>query len=383
MRSIYKIMATVQRPTRQTSMKDVEAEISRRMDGFGSNGAAPVKTVNVVDLSAEGEAKNSAGESVGFNPYDFGTDKWFKHGQETGVWVQGASAQIFLNNMNFNSMNNKDDRFKNATNFLRKFADMLQQFQNELVSMAAGGATPEQMKAFAKTVTATSGPLDLDKLKNAHEKEGAALEYGFGNMLFMLTNDSAHDIERKFLNEIPENGSNRSETGEKYLSAVAGGFQKRITEAKRDLDIKPPDPDSQRTDLVNERAKISTDMGPLIGKLPLEQQEEAWELLNSRLDGAEESSLDSDNTPEVPEYEAYNLVINMPERAAWHGRLADGIATVGSIAAGLATGGTALAAGAMVGGVVGGNAATNELLKGTPDTKTMNEYQRYFANEWA
>lgn len=338
------------------SLSDFKTETENKLSDFGSSNTGYVKTVNVSDLFAGGTAMSSdpRGGEVGFNEHKVGSKEWLAYGNETGVWVNGVNAEDFLSKID--PGNNEEKRFKNTENFLSEMAETLQIFQDEMVRLAAAGTPVAQMKAFAQQVMSGSGAADLESMQTTPDAGSGASKYGIANLLQVLLTEEPHNIERTLLNNTKEVDGNRANSGMGLVRSMAGGFHERIAETKKSLGIKPVDLDSQRRDLTNERARFMMSIRKEIGKLPVDQQDAAWEEVSLQLDAAVEEALATDGVPTTPTFDgpAANVVPYyenaLQETSRKNDRdLREGVAT--GAAVGMAAGGPV---GAVVGGVVGG-----------------------------
>ena len=277
--------------------------------------------------------------------------------------------------MNIRQMNNKEARFENAMRFLHQLGTMLQRFQDAMAEMSSAGIEPSQMKKFARDVFATDAELSFEKLRNKPDQHSEAAMHGVAGIMMMLKTHSARDIERNFLNKMGEVDGERSVVGEYHLLSLDSGFERMLTKARTDNGIELPDSSERDRRLESDRLRIVSEMSKEIRKLPLDQQDEAWALLDESL---EQGRIDAANATQTdsPELTQHDLVVPAIRK---NRSLIEGV----GLGAGVAVGALAVGAGAMYAAAAGaGTGGALEALSEGLDTDLQKRLERSFEEYW-
>ena len=278
------------------ALNKFKASVSAQTADFGKGEAQ--KTVNIKDLMDNGSATNSDGEPVGWNPHKVGTDEWYKFGLENGVWIGGEgfdfSAEQFLKDIDLEDSR----RFENAVRTLGALADGLQKIQDEIVKLAANGASKEQIQEFAEEMLVGTAVNAGDLADQKFDDDN--VNYFAQVFTFVMTGDPV-EVEREFLNEITDGGSDEGRTtaGSKVVDSLAKDLDFRAVE--EEIGITVFDDEARKRDLNDESVALTADLRAEIDRLPVELQAEAWKIVSAELDRAMDDAQDLE-LPETPEY---------------------------------------------------------------------------------
>lgn len=256
-----------------------------------------VRTVNLVDLFDNGSAKNSDGKEVGFNPYKVGTDDWLDYAMENGVWVQGVSVeQVLLAEPNL-----KGDDLKNVVNGLKAMAEFLQTFQDEMVRLAASGATPQQLKDFAASALSTgnSTPEHSDVRAGTDPENAKHMPGIFYHLMLHTKTNEFHE----FFNDFSTKDVDRPDSARAGIEAVS--WTERFKEAKEAAGIESSDTSGNQDEVASDAMRLQHRLSAEIAQLPPELQKEAYALMDAEFSAAvNAAAVDvDDRIPGTPEYE--------------------------------------------------------------------------------
>ncbi|MCB9652258.1 MAG: hypothetical protein H6730_37490 [Deltaproteobacteria bacterium] len=309
-------MTSINAMVRQRATHSSPARDKAALETFRSNvaerakdvdGKSAQKTVNLRDLMDNGSATNSDGDPVGWNPFEIGSQEWFDYGEKHGVWIGGKdfdfSAEEFLRDIDLKDAQDPDDqdsnRFENAVRTLRALADGLQMIQDEIVKLAANGASADEIGKFAKRMLVSGPPMSAGDM--AGQKFDGEENYFSSVFQFVMIEDPK-TVERKFLNKITDGGHDdgRREAGMRLVNSLLDTLDFRGVE--EELGIEVLDDQGLERDLNDQTFAITADMRREIDRLPLHLQAEAWKILSEELDTAVDAAKEGD-TPDTPDYE--------------------------------------------------------------------------------
>lgn len=235
---------------------------------------ASIAPTEIRSANIEDTMREDVDSGLPFNYYIPGSDDWYAHGVQTGVWVAGRSIDAVVNA--------SDDRFSRIWGVMHRAAGQLQQLNDRFARLHAEGIGRHDLQLIARRtlppIADEDYELDTNEGSTGHD-DFVRLYHGIREL---ADNDLASNIVER--SDWGTSGSRVDTWGQDTLGSLESTLD------SIDADIK--DGDGRRSEFFEDAMQRRREIAAAMRHLPFEVQRAAWdyfiEALEAGLDASEE-----------------------------------------------------------------------------------------------
>ena len=214
-------------------------------------------------------------ESPPFNPHPTGSDAWYRHGLDTGFWINGRTTASVTQHVG------DSDDIEMANHVMGELATRLQALNDEFAYLVSAGVSQRDVAAIARATLPGNLMRDRRLSKTATDSESKAARFaGLYNQLQVR-----HGVA--FVDDVIDDLPKQDMGVQGRVATVRDWGQttlQRMRAFAREEEIAIPDHDERRADLFGEIFDGHAEISRRISSLPWTQQADAWAYYNAAVD---------------------------------------------------------------------------------------------------